>query len=363
MRQRALPTTSFCLYLCILFAGSTPALAQTTTAPTTTKTNAASETVDEQRSSSQSARTTTKTRSTKSSEVATGAKSNEDYGPFTGNKDSDAYNFATTDYSTLEMNRIMQRQYEGPYVSYPTTSSPGIETVTTSTEGEFCLVCVLSQMQIPPINLNGSLGGSGGSRKSGDTLSGGIPLNTVTSYSNQTPDAAMKTAIKHMCEYVKKNPSCGPNKHAVVSDVSRGTGSIRTSIIDISTCDSSGNAKVLDHFPTGGGSGGIGNIPQSHATPPGFFKLTASGLNTRKNWPTCSNGNGFNYFLMEGQGCKYGASGESCQNTNSVKREILYHTWPQIGASTWGCTGVPQDRFCSWGDKIKGSCLYNYIGS
>lgn len=282
-----------------------------------------------------------------------------DYGPFKGDgTSSDALTFHTSDYSELQLQRFDNQMYNGPYVPMPTTGTAALETVSTQTEAEFCLYCMLSQVQIPPINLNGSLQTSKGNGQ----LSGGIPLNSVTSFSNQTPDQAMKQAIKEMCDYVKKNPSCGPNKYAIVSDASRGSGNIRTAIIDISTCAADGSAKVEDMFPTGGGSGGIGNIPQSHATPPGFFKLTDSGLNTRKKWPTCSNGNTFNYFIMEGQGCKYNMPGESCQNTNARKREILYHTWPQVGASTWGCTGVPQDRFCSWGDRIKGSCLYNYIG-
>ncbi len=285
-----------------------------------------------------------------------------DYGSVKGNGSSqDALSFETQDYSNLEMDRIQRQQYLGPYVSLPTTPTPEMETAPKDpTEAEFCLFCALSQMQIPPINMNGTLGGSGGGN---GQLSGGIPLGSVTSYSNLSPDEAMKQAIKQMCDYVKKNPSCGPNKYAIVSDASRGSSNIRTAIIDISTCGTNGDAKVADMFPTGGGSGGIGNVSGSHATPPGFFKLTESGRNTRKNWPTCTNGNSFNYFIMEGQGCKYKMPGESCQNTNARAREILYHTWPQVGASTWGCTGVPQDRFCSWGDKIKGSCLYNYTGS
>lgn len=300
------------------------------------------------------------------SEVAPGtdtpASQPEDFGPFR-NSSEDAVSFHTNDFADLQMERALFHAQEGEYRLPQPVGPAEKEMVQVQTEAEFCYSCVLSGIQIPPLNMGGN-NGDKPKVNNNRGLFGGIPLNTATGARNLPPDQSMKIAIKQMCDYVKKNPSCSPNRHAIVSDASRGSGDIRTSIIDVSTCGTSGDAKIVDGpFPTGGGSGGIGNVSGSHATPPGFFKMGDMGLNTRKKWPTCSNGVNFNYFLMHGQGCKYGLPGESCGNTNARKREVLYHTWPQIGASTWGCTGVPTDRFCAWGDKLKGSCIYNYVGS
>lgn len=278
------------------------------------------------------------------------AQKQEDYGPFKGTS-PDAVTFSDDEiYMTLmrAQTPVPNQSYQGQYT--PSLTGPSSSS---NTEATTCVECELASRALSGLsNLNFP------NFNNSTSLNTGIPLSTVTAYDNLPPDESMKRAIAEMMAYIKKNPGCGPNRYAVVSDVSKGSGKIRTAIIDVST------GKIAAQFPTGGGSGGVGNVPQSHATPPGFFRLTQSGLNTRKNWPTCGPGTGvnFNYLLMEGQGCRYGVAGESCANTNAVSREILFHTWPRIGASTWGCTGVPQSTFCDWAPKLSGACLYNYIG-
>lgn len=179
-------------------------------------------------------------------------------------------------------------------------------------------------------------------------------------------DDSMKEAIKHMLDYVKKNPSCAaPNKYALVNNIS-GKGKMgQTAIIDLTQ-----GGKIVDYFATGMGTGGIGNVKGSLASPPGFFKLGNSTLLNKQRavpgkWRSCGSGKDeFNYLLVEGQGCKASSllPGENCNNTNAREREILVHSWYQ-GHATWGCTGFSLNKFCNWGPKLKNACMYNYTGN
>lgn len=299
------------------------------------------------------------------------AKDNEEgknTGPFTG-KGPDALSFYTTDFSRLQYEQTMYYMYQDAYKP-PPQELVTKQYVTVQTEADFCYACVMSQLTIPPLKLPswGDGKSTNATEATGpitDAPVGGIPLSLAATTTNMSVDESMKDAIKDMCEYVKKNSNCQKNSLAIVSDVSRGSNNIRTVFIDTNKCDQPNQDGIITEgpFATGGGVGGVGNVPQSKATPPGYFQLTAHGLNTRKKWPTCGGSNSdFNYFLMEGQGCKYNVRGESCQNTNARRREILYHTWARVGSSTWGCTGVSTQVFCKYGKQVKNACLYNYTG-